>query len=570
MSDDLKILTLGDDVNTDDIIPAARCTSSEPEHLRHYALEYIVGVDGLIGYDAIEAGRNFGCGSSRENAPLAIQAAGVRKVTAKSFAQIFYRNSINIGLPLATYEQADTPPLVRAITDAGGLTKFNFARRDGRAAAPPCNTPARPMTVVEKLLANASGNKFVRAGDMVFAKVDLAMSHDAVIGPVAKQFYASFGRDAKVWDREKLVLVADHFIQVNDIRTDGLAPILHDQLRKFGDEQGCKVLDVTAPGDAIGICHVVLPELGYIRPGMIIAGTDSHTCTYGAFGCFSTGVGTTDMANVLAAGDMWIRVPETIRIELSGTLGPNISAKDVMLFLLGQIGCDGAKDKVLEFCGPVVESLPIDERMTLSNMAIECGAMCGFIAPDAKTLHYLNCEEGYGMDPAMLTNDEGCEFDRVLQFDLSSLRPMIACPPSPDKVVSVGEVGDVPITKAYIGSCTGGKLHDLAEAAEVLRGRRVADGVRLYVVPASQLVRKLAEELGYMQIFRDAGGEVLKSGCGACINAGMGNLDKNETGVYATNRNFKGRSGDPSANNYLASPRVVAASAIHGKITDEA
>jgi homoaconitate hydratase family protein len=569
MNEEPKVLRLGDGVNTDDIIPAARCTSSEPDHLRRYALEYIVGVDGLIGYNAIEAGRNFGCGSSRENAPIAIQAAGVQKVTAESFAQIFYRNSINIGLPLATWDQLQIPPLVQSITDAGGLTKFNFARRAGQVSAPLCDTPARPMTVAEKLLARASGNAYVQAGDMVFAKVDLAMSHDAVIGPVAKQFYGSFGRDARVWDPEKLVLVADHFIQVNDIRTDGLAPILHDQLRKFGDEQGCKVLDVAAPGDAIGICHVVLPELGYIRPGMIIAGTDSHTCTYGAFGCFSTGVGTTDMANVLAMGDMWIRVPETIRIELTGKLSANISAKDVMLFLLGQIGCDGAKDKVLEFCGPVVETMPIDERMTLSNMAIECGAMCGFIAPDEKTLHYLNCE-GAELDLAALTNDERCKFDRILQYDLTSLRPMIACPPSPDKVVSVSELGHVPITKAYIGSCTGGKLHDLAEAAEVLRGRKVAAGVRLYVVPASQVVRKTAEELGYMQIFRDAGGEVLKSGCGACINAGMGNLDKDETGVYATNRNFKGRSGDPSANNYLASPRVVAASAIHGKITDEA
>jgi homoaconitase/3-isopropylmalate dehydratase large subunit len=266
---------------------------------------------------------------------------------------------------------------------------------------------------------------------------------------------------------------------------------------------------------------------------------------------------------------MWIRVPETIRIELSGTLAPNISAKDVMLFILGQIGCDGAKDMVLEFCGPVVEAMPIDERMTLSNMAIECGAMCGYIAPDEKMLHYLNVDGEQAAEELALANDEGCEFDRVLRYDLTSLKPMVACPPSPDRVLSVDDLGDVKITKAYIGSCTGGKLHDLAEAAEVLRGRKIAEGVRLFVVPASQLVRAEAEKLGYMQIFRDAGGEVLKSGCGACINAGMGNLEKNETGVYATNRNFKGRSGDPSANNYLASPRVVAASAISGRITDQ-
>ena len=551
-----KTLQLGDDINTDDIIPAARCTSSAPDHLRQYALEHIVGIKGLLEYDQIEAGRNFGCGSSRENAPIAIKAAGVKKVVAESFAQIFYRNSINIGLAIESPSALQTPPLVQAIVEAGGLTSFNRQRLAGEIAVPPTGTAKRPMTAVEKLLARASGNDFVRPGDVVFMKVDLAMSHDAVIGPVAMQFYDSFGRDTKIWDREKLVLVADHFIQVNDIRNDAKAPILHTQMRDFAEEQGCRLLDVTAPGEAMGICHVLLPELGLIHPGMIIAGTDSHTCTYGAFGCFSTGVGTTDMANLLATGDMWIRVPETIRIELTGELPQDISAKDIMLFLLGQIGCDGGKDCVLEFYGPVVEALPVDERMTLANMAIECGAMCGFIKP-------VDSEDPY------LENDADSEYYRELSYDMSSLKSMVACPPRPDSVKSVEEVGDVTITKAYIGSCTGGKLHDLVAAADVLKDRHIAENVRLFVVPASQQVRKHAEESGTMKILEDAGAEILKSGCGACINAGMGALDREETGIYATNRNFNGRSGDPTANNYLASPRVVAISAVRGKISDE-
>ncbi len=562
-----RVLKLGDDINTDDIIPAKRGTNGDPEHLKRYALEHLIGVDQLLQYDVIEAGKNFGCGSSREYAPLAIQAAGIKTVRAQSFAEIFYRNSINIGLPLEFFDEQTQDPVVAAITEEGGLFPLNQKRQRGEVKIPVSQTASRPMTMAEKMLARASNNTYVQPGELVFAQVDLAMSHDAIAGPVAALFHQHFGADAKVWDPEKLVLVADHFIQINDIRSDVGAPKMYKDMVAFAQEQNCHLLDMVSPGEAAGICHVLLPEQGFIRPGMIVAGTDSHSCTYGAFGAFSTGVGSTDMANLFAMGDLWIRVPPTILVELSGTLPTGISAKDIMLFLLGQIGCGGATSKVIEFRGTIIQQLPMDERMTLANMVIECGAMCGLIAPDDLTEKYVNGHTSIPFE-AMIS-DPNAAFESVYRFDLSTLEPQVACPPKPDQVVGISDLGDVPITRAFIGSCTGGKLHDLAEAAAVVGAHKINPKVQLFVVPASQAVRQQAETLGYLECLETAGAQVLKSGCGACINAGAGVLGPMETGVYATNRNFKGRSGDPSAQNYLASPRVVAISAIRGKISDQ-
>ena len=559
-------LFLGDNINTDDIIPAKRGTCDDLAHLAHYALEHIIGVGNLLKYDTIEAGVNFGCGSSREFAPVAIKAAGIQKVRAKSFAEIFYRNSINIGLPLETMPQSQLNPVVEAITQAGGLTLYNQQRQQGRVKIPRGTTEQRSMTVAEKLLAQASGNRFVQPGEVVFAKVDLAMSHDAIAAPVAHLFHQHFGPNASVWNPDKLVLVADHFIQINDIRPDTGSLTMHQQMVEFAKKQRCHLFDVISPGEAAGICHVLLPEKGFIRPGLMIAGTDSHSCTYGAFGSFSTGVGTTDMANIFAMGDLWIRVPATLKIELSGTLLPHTSAKDVMLFILKQLGCDGATGKVIEFYGTVIQQMPMDERMTLANMTIECGAMCGLMPVDDVTRKYV--KERTSTPFSEVIADTEASYEKTYRFDLSQLTPQVACPPKPDQVVPIDEVGKVSITRAFIGSCTGGKLHDLAEAAAALEGQAIAPSVTLFVVPASQEVREQAETLGYLDTLERAGAIILKSGCGACINAGKGVLSKEETGIYATNRNFKGRSGDPSAHNYLASPRTVAISAVCGKISD--
>ncbi|MCP3983790.1 MAG: homoaconitate hydratase family protein [bacterium] len=562
-----RVLELGDDVNTDDIIPARRCTSADPEHLARYAFEHLLGEGALAaGFDEIEAGRNFGCGSSREHAPLALKSAGIERVRARSFAEIFFRNSVNIGLPLKTKQEGEATPLVAAIVGAGGLTAFNQSRRTGGEFLAANGTGPRPMTLAEKILARASGNRFVAPGETVFVGVDLAMSHDAVAGPVARQFHAAFGPEARVWSPSQVVFVADHFIQVNDVRKDEGALKLHRDMVHFAREQGCQLFDVVGEGEAAGICHVLLPEQGLVGPGMVIAGTDSHTCTYGAFGCFSFGVGTTDMANLLAMGDVWVRVPPTLRVELRGQLPEGCCAKDLALFLLGQLGCDGASGKVLEFRGPGLDALPMEERMTLANMAVESGAVCGLMAPDAVTRSWLQARAPQGWQA--LEGDPDAESEDSIEIDLRILEPQVACPPSPDQVTSVTRLGHVPITRAFIGSCTGGKLHDLAEAAAVLEGRRVASGVNLFVVPASQEVRREAERCGYLRAFEEAGATLLKSGCGACINAGRGTLPANENGVYATSRNFRGRSGDPSGQVYLASPRVVANSAVMGHISD--
>lgn len=565
MSSIKQILYLGDDINTDDIMPANRATNDDPDNLKHYALEHLIGVGELLKYDVIEAGENFGCGSSREIAPIGIKAAGIEKIRARSFAEIFYRNSINIGLTLEILGEKPENPVVDAIAAAGGLIPFNQKRRQGKITIPASVTSPRPMTLVEKLLAKSSGNTYVTPGEVVFAQVDLALSHDAVASPVAKIFYKHYGEDAKLWDTQRVVLVADHFIQVNDIRVDHKAELMYQQMVQFAKDQECHLFDVVSPGEAAGICHVLLPEKGFVRPGMIIAGTDSHTCTYGALGAFSTGVGTTDMANIYAMGDMWIRVPSTLVFDLSGTLPHHISAKDIILFILGQIGCAGATGKVMEFRGSILAQLPFDERLTLANMAIECGAVCGLIVPDETTRNYVKSRST--QEFVEMIADPDAEYEKVYQFDLSNLEPQVARPPKPDQVIPISQLEETPITKAFIGSCTGGKLYDLAQAAEVLQGRQLADGVSLFVVPASVEIREQAEALGYLEIFAQAGAQILKSGCGACINSGMGVLDKEETGVYATNRNFKGRSGDPTGKNYLASPRTVAISAIKGKIS---
>lgn len=565
-----KVLKLGDDINTDDIIPAHRSTNPDPEHQKHYVLEHIIGIDTLLQYEVIEAGANFGCGSSREYAPIAIQAAGIKLVRARSFAEIFYRNSINIGLALEIIDESQDNPVVKAIYAAGGLTPFNQQRLQNQLMIPRSTTAPRPMTMAEKMLAKASENDYVQPGEIVFVKVDLAMSHDAIAAPVFELFQANFGEDTPIWDERKVVLVADHFIQVNDIRVDHQATKLYQDMVAFAQHYGCKLFDLVSPGEASGICHVLLPEQGLIRPGMIIAGTDSHSCTYGAFGSFSTGVGTTDMANILATGDLWLRVPGTIVFELEGTLPEDLSAKDIILFILGKIGCQGAIGKVLEFRGSIIEQLSMDERMTLSNMAVECGAMCGLIVPDRITAEYLEDKlpDKNAADYTPIAGDADAVYDAIYQFDLSNLATQIACPPKPDNVVNLKDLPDTPITLAFIGSCTGGKLTDLAQAAAVLKDRQVNPQVQMYVVPASQKIRQQAEALGYWEIFNQAGVQMLKSGCGACINSGRGVLGQQETGIYATNRNFTGRTGDPTGKNYLASPRVVSISAIKGKISD--
>lgn len=580
-----KVLSVGDDISTDDIIPARRCTSADPEHLGRYALEHLLGEGGLRAeYREIEAGRNFGCGSSREHAPIALLAAGVEKVVAESFAPIFFRNSVNIGLPLQLRGASRSDATVKEIIKSGGLLPLlrdragkGVANSGGNDSVRPAGLKAssggtkgetRAMTLTEKLLARAAKLDLVAAEETVFVQADLAMSHDAVAGPAAKRFYDAFGRGARVWDPSRIVLVADHFIQVPMVREDEASVHLYEAMISFARDQGCHVVDKISAFEAEGICHIVLPEKGFVKPNAVIAGTDSHTCTQGAFGCFAVGVGTTDMAGIFATGEFWLKVPPTIRVILRGDLAPQVAAKDLMLHLLENIGCDGASGAVLEFCGSGVRNLTMEDRMTMANMAVECGAVTGIFAADDLCRDWLRQRGAvWDADAPALESDAAADFAQTLELDLAGLRSSVARPGKPDRVAAVLDLERTPIHKAFIGSCTGGKLEDLKAAAVVLRGSQVAEGVRLFVVPASQEVLVEARRLGLIDIFESAGAEMLPSGCGACINAGPGTVAAGEVGVFATSRNFAGRSGDTRGDVWLASPRTVAISAVAGYIS---
>lgn len=571
-----KILKLADNINTDDIIPATRCNTADPELLAQYAFEHILNGDALANYDVIIAGKNFGCGSSREHAALAIKAAGIKQVYADSYADIFFRNSINIGLNITHTanitegsKDVNTTNTIDAIIHSGGLTNFNKSRFKGLNQIVKAYIPSRAMTICEKIIARSSANDFVEPGQIVFANVDLAMSHDAVLGPCSEVFYQNFGAKSKVWDRNKLVLVADHFIQNIIIKNDKKSEILYLKMKEFAQQQGCQFIDQIAPGNSAGICHIILPERGYVQPGMLITGTDSHTCTYGALGCFSFGVGTTDMANTFATGDVWLRVPPSILVHLEGVLVESLSAKEIVFELLDQLGVEGASGHVLEFRGSALKKLSMDERLTLSNMTVECGALCGIIPVDEITKHYLEARGNItGFKAEHYSADENATYSKILHINLSTLESRVACPPTPDNLIKISQLKSTKIQVAYIGSCTGGKLEDLAMAAMVLKDQTIHSGVKLYIAPASQEILKQSVQLGYINILEKAGAEILSIGCGACINSGLGSLKENETGVFSTSRNFVGRSGHPNSKVYLASPRVVAISACKGEIAD--
>jgi 3-isopropylmalate/(R)-2-methylmalate dehydratase large subunit len=415
-----------------------------------------------------------------------------------------------------------------------------------------------PLTLAEKLCAKAAGRDTVRPGEIVTATVDLAMIHDSGgprrVEPMLKQLGVG------IWDPKRVVLVSDHYTPAVDAES---AAIL-DLTRKFARERG-----VDAFYDMQGICHVVLPERGHLAPGMFVAGGDSHSTTGGAFGAFMIGIGATEMAGVLATGEIWVRVPATIRIAWSGRLGRGLSAKDIMLFLCGRLGMDVANYKAVEFDGEAVRALAMSERMVLANMAAELGAKVGLVPPDRVTADYVTAAGArLGADWERWHSDAGAAFEAEHRFDASDLAPQVAAPHSPENAAAVSAHGTVAIDQAYIGACTGAKLSDLRMAAEILRGRKVAKGVRLLVAPASARTTQEAAADGTLAALTEAGAILLPSGCGACAGYGAGILAENEVCISATARNFKGRMGHATAKVYLASPYTVAASAVAGRIAD--
>jgi 3-isopropylmalate/(R)-2-methylmalate dehydratase large subunit len=418
------------------------------------------------------------------------------------------------------------------------------------------------LTLAQKLVARAAGRDAVAPGEIVTCRVDLAMMHDSGGPRRVKPMLEKLG--AKVWDPSKVVVVTDHYLPATDADSQRIVAIAREWVKTAGVERFY---------DGEGICHVVLPERGHLRPGMFAVGGDSHSPTGGAFGAYMFGIGATEMLGVLVTGEIWLKVPHTIVVELEGALGDGLSAKDVMLFLIGRFGMDGGQYQAVEYRGAAVRAMPMQERMTLANMTAELGGQVGLVAPDATTRDYLAAAgvpaaeidalriEAWQSDPAAAVLAHH-------RLDAAALVPQVAAPDSPANAAPAAAHADVRIDIAYIGACTGAKLADLRMAARVLKGRKAASGVRVMVAPASLRDQEVARREGTLGILLDAGAELLPNACGACAGYGANQFSANTVAISTTARNFKGRMGAPSSRVYLASPYTVAAAAVAGRICD--
>jgi 3-isopropylmalate/(R)-2-methylmalate dehydratase large subunit len=413
------------------------------------------------------------------------------------------------------------------------------------------------QTLAQKLIAQAAGRPHVAVGDIISCKVDLAMFHDSSGPRRLKPMLEDLG--AEIWDKSRVVLVMDHYVPEQDEDSRRIVRIARDWAQ---DQKLPHVYD------SQGICHVVLPQKGHLRPGMFCVGGDSHSPTGGAFGTYMFGIGSTEMLGVVVTGEIWVRVPQTIRMWWDGQLPVGLTAKDMMLHMIGQFGMNGGDYQAVEFCGPAVQALSMQERMTMSNMSAEMGAQVGLIAPDEVTQDWL-VKTGVSKEDIHLGHwhtDEDAQAV-VHRFNAANLAPQVAAPHSPANTHAVSEFQNVAVQVAYIGACTGAKLDDLRAAAQVFKGKRIAQGVRLMVAPASLTDQSQAEQEGVMSVLRDAGAEVLPTACGACSGYG-GSIPDGANVIATTARNFKGRMGSATAQVYLASPYTVAASALRGFISD--
>jgi 3-isopropylmalate/(R)-2-methylmalate dehydratase large subunit len=610
-------------ISTDEITPGWVCYYYD-ETLARYCL---VGLRGGViqtddvkkgGFGVIVSGRSKGCGSSRETAPYSELACGVKLVVAESIEKIYRQNAQNIGLLTSTdfrllprIERGEEipmdeftrglDPISAAIVEHGGLFAYNRARMEGKVVPPPVATAPRPMTLCEKILAkhavlDAKSGKIgvvsVEPGDAFFARTDVRFSHEYVTPMAESLFRAELGPSARVTEPESVYAFRDHLTFLDRVMPRkhvemGLkeqAKSLATVQEAFTRKQGIKLYgEVVRDGKAAGseaICHNKVVE-DIALPGQVVAGTDSHTCMAGVLGCFAFGVGSTDMANAWFTRDVRVTVPETARFVLRGRLHPGVTAKDVMLHILSLpfFKTGAGIGKVLEFEGEGVRAMPLDERATLTNMAVEAGSFTGIIEADDVVVDYLVQQRGMKAEEVrkiLVKSDPGATYCATFDLDLDVVAPMVATPGDPRNGIPLSSLReanagvDVKIDIAYGGSCTGGKKADMDMYAEVLgnavaRGDRVAAGVHLYLQFGSQDVRRYAESKGYLAIFERAGAELVDPSCGACIKAGPGSSDSpNQVTVSSQNRNFPGRSGPGKV--YLASPFVVAASAIAGKI----
>ncbi|MDH4350474.1 MAG: 3-isopropylmalate dehydratase large subunit [Gemmatimonadota bacterium] len=422
------------------------------------------------------------------------------------------------------------------------------------------------MTVAEKVLARAAGRSAVKAGDVIEPAVDLAMSHEnaALVINQFLEIYQGTPLPPKIWNPDRVAVIFDHRVPAESHKTASnqkkVREFVASQLvRKFHDIRG----------DVGGICHQILPENGYVRPGAVVVGTDSHTTSHGALGAFAFGIGATEMASVWALGTVLnVEVPATVKVVVSGRFRKHVSAKDLILHLIGRLTAQGANFKVLEFHGDTIRRLSTSGRLVLCNMSVEAGATAGIVPADAETERYLRQEAGVTDTITPVLPDDDAVYDRVIKVSVSKLEPQVACPHTVDNVQSITQISGRPINQVVIGSCTNGRLDDLAVAAKIMKGRKVASHTRMLIFPASARIFQQALRKGYVKTFMEAGAVVMNSGCGPCLGIHEGALGDGEVALSTTNRNFKGRMGNPKSEVYLCSPAVAAASAVTGVITD--
>lgn len=413
------------------------------------------------------------------------------------------------------------------------------------------------MTITEKILAKAAGLSEARAGEILWAKVDKAMMDD-ILGPRVEIAEKMKELDKAVWDKDKVVIISDHYTPPANAKQAEIVKFT----REWADKN-----QIENYFEFVGPCHQIMVENGFALPGKVVVGTDSHTCMYGALGTFSTGIGSTEMLGVLVTGDIWLKVPETIKVVWDGKLGKGVMAKDIVLKTIGVIGHAGATYKAVEFVGETMSDLIMDERMAITNMAVEMGAKNGIIPVDDITIEYLD-SRGIEKNYEVLQSDPDAKYCKTFTFNADELEPVVACPHEVDNVKKISELEEVKIDQAYIGSCTGGRYNDLFMAAKVLKGHKVAKGVRLLISPASKEVWDMCARDGILQTLSEAGATVLAPSCGACLGLHSGAIAPGEVCISSTNRNFLGRMGSKESFIYLASPVSVAAAAIEGKIVD--
>lgn len=422
------------------------------------------------------------------------------------------------------------------------------------------------MTIVQKILARATNQKTVEVGDVLEPRVDVAMSHEnaALVINQFLEIYKDTNLEPKVFNPENIVIIFDHRVPAESSKT----ATNQKRIREFVLKQGIKKFhDIRS--DEGGICHQILPEYGYVRPGYVVVGTDSHTTTHGALGAFSFGIGATEMASVWALGAVLnVEVPPTIKVIVNGKLSKYVLPKDIILYLIGKISAQGANYKVIEFHGDTIKNMSVSGRLTLCNMSVEAGATSGIVPSDEQTLRYLREEAKVKERIDIMTPDLDAHYDSVIEIDASKISPQIACPHEVDNTRPVNEVEGTKIDQIVIGSCTNGRLDDIEVAAKILEGKKIAKGVRMLVFPASWRIYREALKKGYIETLVNSGAIIMNSGCGCCLGIHEGALGDGEVALSTTNRNFKGRMGNPNAGVYLCSPAVAAASAITGLITD--